>query len=249
MGGTLITEATENPEDIIGNYLDADADPSAFESEDVDMTEEEFDALPEFEGRSASVHPPHHSEVSMSYIEPHMRKALSEHVLETVLESEKISAYYLKRPGQGRMMSTLILFTPEGIVLQGDLTPGQNGNVSTYGYGRGWFSGQLSGSYLCEKFLKTEFRVDLAMDAMKRSILEHRYSGKWSKDHARELWDGLPSADEHDGRRCYKYWSDDPNEDGCDFPAYGYNLAEAGWLCAIQERFAALYNSHAQAKA
>ena len=50
MGGTLITEATENPEDIIGNYLEADADTSAFESEDVEMTEEEFDALPEFEG-------------------------------------------------------------------------------------------------------------------------------------------------------------------------------------------------------
>lgn len=50
MGGTLITEASENPEDIIGNYLDADADPAAFESEDVEMTEEEFDALPEFEG-------------------------------------------------------------------------------------------------------------------------------------------------------------------------------------------------------
>lgn len=182
----------------------------------------------------------------MSYIEPHMREALSGHVLETVLESEKVSAYYLKRPGQGRMMSTLILFTPEGIVLQGDLTPGQNGSVSTFGYGRDWFSGQLSGSYLCEKFLSKQFRVDLAIDAMKRSILEHRYSGKWSKDHARDLWEGIPDAHELDGRVCYDYWTDDLNEDGGDFPAYGYSLAEAGWLCAIQERFADLYSTLAE---
>lgn len=185
----------------------------------------------------------------MTYIEPHMREALAEHVLETVLESEKISAYYLKRPGQGRMMSTLILFTPEGIVLQGDLTPGQNGNVSALGYGRGWFSGRLSGGYLCEKFLNKVFRPDKAKRAIKEDIIEQRRDGSITKDRARELWNDMPDGDEHDGRLFYEFYMDELGRDGCDFPAYGYDLAEAGWLCAIQERFAALYNAHAQATA
>jgi len=50
MSGTLTTEARDTPEDIIGTYLDADADPGAFEVEEVEMTEAEFDALPEFQG-------------------------------------------------------------------------------------------------------------------------------------------------------------------------------------------------------
>lgn len=179
----------------------------------------------------------------MSYVESHMREALADHVLVPVLDTESFKGFYLKKPEGGRMMSTLILFTPEGIVFQGDLTPGRNGNVSTIGYGLGWFSKELEESYLCGKFLSQEFRVDLAQGAMKQSILEHRYSGKWSKEHARELWVNIPDGDEHDGREFYDYWTDDLNEDGADFPAYGFNLAEAGWLCAIQQRFAELINA------
>jgi hypothetical protein len=72
------------------------------------------------------------------------RRQLDRHVLEIVQEGPTVSAYYLKEPGKGRMMSTLIVFTPEGIALMGDLTPEQNGSVSALGYGRDWFSGHLS---------------------------------------------------------------------------------------------------------
>ena len=180
----------------------------------------------------------------MGYIEPHMRKALENHILVPVLEDEKIRAFYLKGPKQGRAMSTLILFTPEGIVLQGDLTPTDNGTVSTFGYGLRWFRGELSGSYLCEKFLKKVFRPDLAVARIAEEILTQRREGRISKGRAWVLWSDRPAwCDEHDGRKCYEFWSEELGNDGCDFPAYGYELGAAGWLCAIQERFAALYNA------
>lgn len=50
MVGTLTTEATESPENIISTYLDADADPADLTVVEVEMTEAEFDALSEFEG-------------------------------------------------------------------------------------------------------------------------------------------------------------------------------------------------------
>lgn len=57
MVGTLTTEASDTPEDIISTYLDADADPAAFEVEEVEMTAAEFDALPEFQDCPAHVPP------------------------------------------------------------------------------------------------------------------------------------------------------------------------------------------------
>ena len=76
---------------------------------------------------------------------------LKDHTLEKVLdhpaEKEKnhFEAYYLRPPEGGRMMSTLITFTPEGIVIMGDLCPDGSGVISCYGYGRKWFVGKLSG--------------------------------------------------------------------------------------------------------
>lgn len=49
MRGTLTTEATETAESIIETYLDADADPSEFRVVEVEMTEAEFEAMPEFQ--------------------------------------------------------------------------------------------------------------------------------------------------------------------------------------------------------
>lgn len=187
----------------------------------------------------------------MTYIQPHMRESLAGHVLETVLESEKIRAYYMKRPGHGRMMSTLILFTPEGIVLQGDLTPAQNGNVSCLGYGLDWFSGQLSEGYLCSKFLTHVFVPDYARRGLRDEILEQRRDGRLEKDKARELWDSVHVSDDFQGpSQVYEFWTDEllnMDSEGC--PGYGYEPGEAGWLCAIQQRFAELYNATAQATA
>lgn len=178
-----------------------------------------------------------------SFIEPHMRESLKDHVLVPVLETNQVQAFYLKRPGEGRMMSTLITFTPEGIVLQGDLTPGSYGNVSTFGYGREWFSGQLSEGYLCEKFLSRCFVPEYAELGLRREILRQRRELLLSKEEARELWRFVHVSTDFTGQQdTYDFWTTDlHNLDTEDCPGYGYEPAEAGWLCAIQQKFAELY--------
>ena len=92
---------------------------------------------------------------------------LKNHYLEQVLDTEKFKAFYLRQPGMGRMQSCLFMFTPEGVNICGDLCPGndsRNSGVHAYGYGLSWFSQNLSGSYLCEKFLTKEWHPELAVD-------------------------------------------------------------------------------------
>jgi hypothetical protein len=176
-----------------------------------------------------------------------MRESLKNHVLELLSQTETVSAWYLKRPGKTRMMATLITFTPEGIVLQGDLTPGQNGNVSVGGYGIGWFSGDKSEDYLCEKFLTKEFVPELAIEYFKDQIFRWRRedpNGNFSKEQAREAWDDIVTLERNQevySHTFYELYSETFN----DTPecGYGYNLGEAGWLCAIQQKFAELYKA------
>jgi hypothetical protein len=187
----------------------------------------------------------------MSYVEAHMRESLKDHILVPHVQTEKLSAWYLKRPKEGRMMSTLIVFTVEGIVLMGDLTPCQNGVISVLGYGVDWFGSQKSESYLCEKFLWKEFVPELAVSHMKERLCEcrrHASSGnsrlRLTKAKAREVWDELDNLmkyQELHAHAFYDLYSDvfDDTPEGC----YGYNRADAGWLCAIQQRFAELYQA------
>lgn len=96
---------------------------------------------------------------------------LKDHILEQVLDAEKFKAFYLKNPKYGRMDSCLIMFTPEGIGILGDLCPGndsRNSGVHAYGYGLEWFVGRLSWSYLCEKFLCKEWNAEVAADDCRR---------------------------------------------------------------------------------
>lgn len=82
---------------------------------------------------------------------------LNNHQLTQITDTAKIKAYYLhdKPLNESRMMSTLIMFTPEGIIICGDLCP-KHGVVSDLGYGAKWFSSSLSPDYLAEKFLKDD---------------------------------------------------------------------------------------------
>ena len=53
MRGFLITDANQTREDIATDYIGdefQDGDLAAFTVEEMEMTQEEFDALPEFEG-------------------------------------------------------------------------------------------------------------------------------------------------------------------------------------------------------
>jgi hypothetical protein len=98
-------------------------------------------------------------------------ETFKKHFLEQVLDTPKFKAFYLKAPGLGRMESCLIMFSPEGINILGDLCPGndsRNSGVHAYGYGLEWFAGNLSWSYLCEKFLSKEWHKELAEEDCRR---------------------------------------------------------------------------------
>lgn len=173
-----------------------------------------------------------------TYVEPQMAEGLAGHVLELHVDTPQVKGWYMKRPGAGRMMSTLILFTREGIVVFGDLCPKQNGVISTLGYGEDWFAGRLSEDYLCEKFLHREFVLENAIAELRERIIESRRSDAITKAAARRAMDsvkygGLEGPESiYDVYGSAKMCTDDLGS--------WYNPVDAGWLCAIQQRFSAL---------
>jgi len=179
-----------------------------------------------------------HWEEPVNYIEPHMTKALADHVLERIDDNHML----LRRPGTG-MYSLNIAQVAAHLVLVGDLTiGGPHGCVSTGGYDFAWFS-RAAGTYLCSKFLAKEWQWEVAK----------QYIQEWIAD------DDTPPS-ERDAlqsilvNECWEYGSEPMEhelyerlyeidqsyiDDG--LPGRDYNLADAGWLCAAQQRFAELY--------
>lgn len=84
---------------------------------------------------------------------------------------EKVKAYYLKKYLNSQIMSTLLVFTPDGTILTGDLTPERRGCIAR-GYGLEWFAGKLSPSYLAEKFLDEEWVPDRMKAYVRERIAE-----------------------------------------------------------------------------
>lgn len=181
----------------------------------------------------------------------HMKESIKDHVLEQVLDAEKFKGFYLKPPDGGRMMSTLIIFHPEGITICGDLCPGLHGNCSAYGYSLGWFAGKLSGSYLCEKFLEKSWQRELAAQWCKDEAQEQRKEGNPEiADKLETLGSRDLECGDMDVRDFYERLTEISVgyvDDGV--PGHGYDPGEKGWLCAIQEKFAELYNARTPAPA
>jgi hypothetical protein len=177
-----------------------------------------------------------------SYVTESMKDTFKDHTLVLNADTDHVKAWYLKSPEHGRLMSCLIVFTDEGIAIMGDLVPTQNGVISSYGYGVQWFTGHLSEDYLCEKFLAKEFVPELAEQSFKESLLYARRQGDLDKEESREAWDKIESLhDELGPDRFYAlYW--DTFDDSPDTCGYDYNPGDAGWLCAIQQKFSELYS-------
>lgn len=127
----------------------------------------------------------------MRNLDRSFEETFKNHYLERALDSEGFKAFYLKEPGMGRMQSTLFLFTPEGIIITGDLCPGndsRNSGVQAFGYGLSWFSQPLSEHYLCSKFLCEEFRRELAAERCREIAYDimRGDTGRFDRDAALE---------------------------------------------------------------
>lgn len=117
---------------------------------------------------------------------------LKDHYLEQVLDEEKFKAFYLREKPDSRMMSTLFIFSPEGIVLMGDLTPQLHSTASCLGYGLAWFAGRLSETYLCEKFLEKRWNQELAVEELNETakrILAGSEDDNYGDDEFRKVSD------------------------------------------------------------
>ncbi len=184
----------------------------------------------------------------MTAVEPQMAEALERHALVPILDTPKFQSFYMKRPGEGRIMSMLITFTPEGIVIQGDMTPGHHGNVSCLGYGLGWFRSRLSEDYMCTKFLQAGWYPKRAERDIRYLLkdIEDGNSEPVTAEKIKELEELADECEDGDlGQESFitSWQLIDGNDDMEDLPGWGYNPREEGWLCAIQQRFAELYDA------
>ncbi len=174
-----------------------------------------------------------------------LRERWKDHQLELQAESPDgtLRSYYLKNPSTRRMNSCLIVFTVEGIVIMGDWCPGNthanDGVISCCGYGEGWFSGTLSGDYLCSKFLRKHWQPAQGYDALRRRIVEARRGDAITREVARDAFDSVFDEEREtlSPHRAYEIFSK-AGLDDFDM-GHGYDPHAAALLCAIQERFAA----------
>jgi hypothetical protein len=153
--------------------------------------------------------------------------------------SGTLTAYYLKAPKHGRAQSCYLIFSVEGIVIMGDWCPKQNGVISCYGYSEGWFAGQLSRSYIAEKFLQKSWQPEQGYEQLRQRILEGRRWDSITKEAARDAFDALLAEESShlSADRAYKIFSDAGLSDFEDI-GHGYDPVDVDLLQAIQIRFA-----------
>ena len=180
----------------------------------------------------------------MNYIKEHMKRSLEHHVLERIGDKH----WFMRRP---KTISYSINIANVGnhIVLVGDLTiGGPHGCVSAGGYGLEWFSSVNSQDYLCSKFLAKAWQWEVAQEQIEdwianseaytvsdediaklRSLLDRdAFDWEHGEPTAHELFTALNEID-------YSYVDDG-------IPGHDYDRADAGWLCAVNEKFAELMN-------
>lgn len=177
-----------------------------------------------------------------------LEKAVSEQlesvrgrILENVRgeDGKSTDMWYLRYPDQ-RAQSTLIIFSPEGIVITGDLCPGDNrGVVSDYGYGLSWFVQELNPYYLAGKFLRKKFVFDVA-DETFRAMVKDAFDNKEFSvaEEAICEWEEVDPENPIEAvEMCRRHFG----EEGCESFGMGYDPKEMKMLVATQRQFAALY--------
>jgi len=175
----------------------------------------------------------------VSYVTEQMKRELAGHVL----SPEGREAYRMGLPDGDCLFAMHIGEFAGRLVVTGDVRLGGNGYglVSAHGYGIPWFAGRQSEGYLCEKFLDREWQWDAAVEGIRWAIERDAEDGEgWWRDHAAELEayiaDPCWRHDEPDYMDFYDHMTG-LGADGCDLPGMDYPRVQAGWLCAIQQRF------------
>ena len=181
-----------------------------------------------------------------TYVVDHMRNSLANHVLEPQLDG----SLRMGTPGDYIYAVYFVEFANR-ICIAGDICLGgnENGIVSNVGYKLPWFAGQLSECYLCEKFLHREWQWAAAVEEIEWQIQEAKeeadvsLADSWWLERADKLKQFIASPgwkyDEPNIGEFYEFMTD-LGDDCCEIPGYDYPRGQAGWLCAIQQKFVEL---------
>ena len=176
----------------------------------------------------------------MSYVTKEMLDSFADHELTWEYEAGQFAVWRLARPGT-RVMCVQVSFSPEGIAIQGYLTPerGRNGCMSCRGYGLNWFTNETPEGLLCEKFLTTRWVPSIAIAELYQLAGLYRKSAR--KDGINALAASVEDGEcEAEGvrRTLSELYGNDWDDE---IPGYGYDPDEAGWLCATHRTFCRLY--------
>jgi hypothetical protein len=179
------------------------------------------------------------------YVTDYMRQELSEHALELVSDGD-MKLYRMGRSDTGVYAIHVAEFAGR-LCVAGDICLGANGHglVSAAGYGIRWFAGQLSEAYLCEKFLRREWQWDAAVESIRSLLGDDAAQGEgWWLERAVAIEAFLADPGwRHDEPSWAEFCERmaELGHDGCELPGHDYPRVQAGWLCAIQQRFRALH--------
>jgi hypothetical protein len=169
----------------------------------------------------------------------------------TQISDGNVKAFYLHGGDvmTTRMMSAMLVFTPENIIITGDLHPGRHGVISAAGYGLEWFCRNLEPDYLASKFLESGvWEEDRARDELQRYIHEHTGEAWCQRDKRtvkrlrglRNMLRTSPWIYES-----AQTWYDAVSEHISDLwdhgQFWGYPTTDYIWLAAIQRRFREAY--------
>lgn len=188
------------------------------------------------------------------------------HVLEEI-QTGIVSAYRLHNPAYGRLESCLLLDTPEGFVIMGDMSPNNfHGCTSNFGYSLAWFAGNLSINYLLEKVhLEKSWQPELALADLTewlKSLLENECMSEETKAWAKKELERGMSTDEFTCQDDMNAYFDDMGvsldaQEAAEsvehwmevISPWGPSLNDVALLYAIQKRFSELYPELIKSKA
>ncbi len=160
------------------------------------------------------------------------------HVLDIVDDTGLVRAWYIRRPGTG-MYRSLILDTPEGVVITGD-SPDR-----AMGCGRQlrWFVAENGPRYLASKFLTQVWCPDIAEAHVAKLVSESGPDDSW----VAEIVVAMTETDwtQHSYLESVAWILEDAgfDTDGV-WPDHGYDAVDEAVLAAIQQRFRDLFWDH-----
>lgn len=174
----------------------------------------------------------------------------------------KVISYLLQKPGT-RKHSCQITFTPEGISIQGDITPEDNNGSCSRSRIKSldWFTGELSPDYLAPYFLRHKWSQEECKRELDHQIEKAQELYKAQKaDNDGRAEDTYAELEQlhrlHESVLCGEYgFQKACEEEGFGggyqarndktisyvVPGYGYNSQEVAILAAIQQTFRRLY--------